>query len=38
MRDEELKKVAIIKAEGEAVAGQLIKDAVKKGGPGINRS
>lgn len=34
MKNEELKKAAIIRAEGEAEAAHLIADAVGKSGPG----
>lgn len=34
MRTEEMKKVAIIKAEGEAEAARLISESVNKAGPG----
>jgi prohibitin 1 len=35
MKNEELKKAAIIRAEGEAEAAHLVADAVGKSGPGI---
>jgi hypothetical protein len=34
MKNEELKKAAIIRAEGEAEAAKLIADAVGSSGPG----
>lgn len=34
MKNEELKKAAIIRAEGEAEAAKLIDDAVRKSGTG----
>jgi len=35
MKNEELKKAAIIRAEGEAEAAKLIADAVGRSGPGL---
>jgi len=34
MKNEELKKAAIIRAEGESEAAKLIADAIGKSGPG----
>ena len=35
MRNEEVKKAAIIRAEGESTAAQMISDAIKTHGPGL---
>lgn len=35
MRNEEVKKAAIIRAEGESMAAQMISDAIRMHGPGL---